>query len=465
MIILIAVGVVVFLLVLWFLPERQLASWKDKIPDPDWLKLKNETRATLAQILGGALVLSGAYFTYANMKDTERIADSTLEISRASLNATQSSQLAERFTKAIGQLSQSQENNQPGHKPDQQSSLAVRLGGIYALEQIYSGPDNNSKEYHLPIVQIFTAYIRDKALWREREQAILEDQKKQTPTCESDIQSATSRSATKGTLAIRTPIGLDLETIIGFLAHRKWASEEQENNYLDLHGVDLGGLGQATLAGANFDRADLSQAFLEHVRLPGAQLRNVNLKRAHLEGADLTNAVLAGAVLTNVQMEHARLEAAHLENADLSDAQLKGAILSGAYLQKAVLAHAYLENADLSGAHLEEAELVSEANLKGATLSGAYLNGAHLSGACLAGAHLENAHLNGAYLSKANMKGTTLAGTDLTGALLDGAQLQDTDLSGTVGLTWDQLSRAHIDDTTKLPLPLEERRRQEQTAK
>jgi hypothetical protein len=90
-----------FWLLLWKLPQWQVATvpaMKDRID------LESQSRQTLAQIVGGAVLLVGLYFT------------------AQTLRTTQESQITDRFTKAIDQLGK--------------DNLAVRLGGIYALERI-----------------------------------------------------------------------------------------------------------------------------------------------------------------------------------------------------------------------------------------------------------------------------------------------------------------------------------------
>ncbi len=64
-----------------------------------------------------------------------------------------------------------------------------------------------------------------------------------------------------------------------------------------------------------------------------------------------------------------------------------------------------------------------------------------LAHADLAEAHLRGAHLAGAFLREA----------DLGGAHLTGAKLGGADLRGAVGLTHEQLRRAHLSDATTLP--------------
>jgi len=69
------------------------------------------------------------------------------------------------------------------------------------------------------------------------------------------------------------------------------------------------------------------------------------------------------------------------------------------------------------------------------------LHGANIRGANLRGANLNEAHLEGAYLYQAHLEG----------ASLEGAYLWGTDLEGAIGLTKEQIKKAHIDKKTKLP--------------
>ncbi len=81
----------------------------------------------LAQILGGAALLSGLYFTWR-----------TLQVNREG-------QITERYTRAIDQLGKTDDD---GNK-----LFEIRVGGIYALERIAK----ESEEDHWPIMEVLTA--------------------------------------------------------------------------------------------------------------------------------------------------------------------------------------------------------------------------------------------------------------------------------------------------------------------
>jgi len=130
---LIVSGVIPLLWVLlWKLPQWQVAyvfNVKDRVD------LESKSRQTLAQILGGAVLLGGLFFT------------------AQTLLTTQEGQITERFTRAIEHL---------GDK----ERLTVRLGGIYALERIA----RDSAKDHWQIMEVLTAYVREHSS-REEEQA------------------------------------------------------------------------------------------------------------------------------------------------------------------------------------------------------------------------------------------------------------------------------------------------------
>src|SRR5262249_46526201 len=92
-------------------------------------KIENEVRDMLLKVLGGFFLIIGAYFTWRQ------------------LTIAREGQITDRFTKAIGQLGD--------------EKLAIRLGGIYALERIA----RDSERDHWPIMEVLTAYVRHHAPW------------------------------------------------------------------------------------------------------------------------------------------------------------------------------------------------------------------------------------------------------------------------------------------------------------
>ncbi len=230
----------------------------------------------------------------------------------------------------------------------------------------------------------------------------------------------------------------------GFL--EAWNEERQSQldalSPLDLRGRDLriakangAFLANADLLGAHLEGAGLRRASLEGATLQFAHLKRAALQFSHLEAADLGGAHLEGADLLRAKLQGAVLWGAHLESTNLRGSQLYGADLRFAHLKRAVLRLAHLKRADLGGAHLEGADLRS----------------VHLGSANLRHAHLEDADLRFAHLEDANLKDARLKGASLQGATLAHALIHGADITGSLGLTQNQLNTVLGSDDTKLP--------------
>jgi Pentapeptide repeats (8 copies) len=84
-------GLCLMVLMLWKVPKRQALGVQDI---KDRLTVENAARQTLAQIIGGAVLIAGLFFTWANLKITQETATKNQEITREG-------QITDRFTKAI----------------------------------------------------------------------------------------------------------------------------------------------------------------------------------------------------------------------------------------------------------------------------------------------------------------------------------------------------------------------------
>ena len=224
---LVVLAVLVFavLLVLWLLGQIALGG-----------------QVTLVQIITGLLVLAGLYWT------SRRVV------------ATEEGHITERFTKAIEHLGA--------------DKMAIRLGGIYALERIAK----DSEKDHGPIMEVLTAYVRENA-----------------PRQEEDISTSPAKMPT------------DIQAILTVIGRRETTGENRGNGFLDLTHTQL--------AGANLQAANLS---------------GVNLQGATLQGAILYEANLAPAILSEAKLFGAIFQAADLRGAYLGLADLGGAFLSEA---------------------------------------------------------------------------------------------------------------------------------------
>ena len=272
--------------------------------------------------------------------------------------------------------------------------LAVRLAGIYALQNLArEHPD----EYHTQTMRLFCAFVR-------------------LPTRDQSLESGQAAIRPGSLLGLRQ----DVESIMGAIGSRERARiavERRVELRLDLRGADLREvqiLG-ADLSQAMFQHSELSGAWLANVDLTDASLVDANLSRAqfydvNLTGTNLWSANLSGAMLQDAQMGGRR----NLHNVNLTGANLGGANLSEGILQNATVAKAWLERANLAGANFQGADLFQ----------------ARLMRADLFGTDFLDANLTGANMSEANVSG---------------AQFSNNGLQAAKGLTQEQLDKAQSD--------------------
>jgi len=110
---------------------------------------------------------------------------------------------------------------------------------------------------------------------------------------------------------------------------------------------------------------DVSEAFLQGLRLEKATLIRANFHNADVRNGALMRSNLADATLAGANFRNADLHGSSLRGADLSDTDLEGANLEGADLSGSSL-----ENADLRGARLREMRWEKISSVKMANLAG-----------------------------------------------------------------------------------------------
>ncbi|HEY6248387.1 MAG TPA: hypothetical protein VI685_00410, partial [Candidatus Angelobacter sp.] len=122
----IGMAIILAAIALWKVPAWQVAQ-VDGLDSKGRFDRVNEARKTLAQIVGGTLLLIGFYATWKG------------------IGLSREGQITDRFAKAIEQLGA--------------AKAGVRVGGIYALERIAK----DSERDHWTVMEVLTAYIRDNA--------------------------------------------------------------------------------------------------------------------------------------------------------------------------------------------------------------------------------------------------------------------------------------------------------------
>jgi len=253
------------------------------------LTLENEFRKTVAQTIGGLLVLGGLFFTWGQLSAT-----------RESISISQQVFLTDRYSKAIDQLG----SNNP----------QIRLGGIFSLEKLASG----SKEYISVVNKVLATYIRQKS--------------KDTSTYAfEEIQAAV------GIISFR-------ETNRDYLIDDDHGVNIS-NSLLKATNFDNARLAHAKMVNSiftesTFTNADLSNVSGMEADFSKTNLTNSNLSQSNFYGGSFEQSIMKGSVIKNSNFQLVNLSEANLINcdlngSDLSDANLYGTILYGTDLSKA----------------------------------------------------------------------------------------------------------------------------------
>ena len=236
-------------------------------------------RKTIAQILGGAAVLAGIYFTWQQVI------------------VSREGQITERFTRATEQLGS--------------NKMEVRIGGIYAFRRI---AENSREDFH-PVVGILGTFIRGNAP-RDR-----------------DAEEYTSEIIYPHSATPEPPA--DIVAALGALVYL--SRECDEGIFLDLHGTNLEGAAfgingnykPVFLFNTNLQYASLIEVSMPNARFSDSNLRGAIIEHANLNGADFQNAQLNDAVIVNeVDLSGADFESAQLNGALLCEVNLRGANLT-----------------------------------------------------------------------------------------------------------------------------------------
>lgn len=257
----------------WYLAPQSFQERKDFIQ-------------TAAQILGGSALLIGLFFTWRNLRATEKNLAISQENATKTIEVSLESQITARFSKAIEHLGS--------------EDLHVRLGGLYALERIAKESDRD----YWPIIEIITSYIRVRSPWTEEKDA------------EPPI---TDRYPSK--------LPIDIQAAITILSRRQHSYEKGESERLDLSGTDLR---QVRIDRANFSKADFSRAHLDGAIIVSSNLKAASFIEGSIRKAWVANSDMSGAVLWEARGEESWFSLTNLKGATLDNAHFEGAYLRDA---------------------------------------------------------------------------------------------------------------------------------------
>ena len=282
----------------WWWPRWQVNLLALEIRDPKArADVEDKFRKTVGQLLGGAAVLCGAWLAFLQFSQQQQTAQSQITPQQ---QAARDLLVSNQVSKGFEQLAS--------------DKMAMRLGGIYALEGVMNVSER-PEQYRGPVLEMLCAFVREYTI---------------------------------GKTVFEKP-AIDIQAALTVIGRRK--------------GQELPDLAKANIPGANLSGANLSGADLDSAHLNSAYLSGANLSGANLLGANLTGANLTGANLGLADLNGAYLSGANLSGANLSGANLSGVNLRGADLTGANLRSANLRGANLSVAYLIRADLTDAKNL------------------------------------------------------------------------------------------------------
>jgi uncharacterized protein YjbI with pentapeptide repeats len=236
-------------------------------------------------------------------------------------------QVAERYTKAVEQLSS--------------SSPLARVGAIYSLESVLA----EAPGYHASIVRTLAAFLRVNTRTAGDPPAVPAE----------DVNAAMT------VLARRPERREDFQiNLRGVILRGLDLCDRDLPGPARLHQVNLA---ESDLRGANLNQADLSEAVLDGADLSGVIAGSAGFERARLARANLTDATLPDARFQKAQLDGAILDHAHLNHADLTDAWLDEAQVHETSFNRAIMTRTSLGATDLSSCNLLRKNQVLVADL------------------------------------------------------------------------------------------------------
>ncbi len=290
------VGAVLFVILaagaLWLIPDP-LVGWttrfgpvRRELEAGEYVVAVGAARQSVLLAVGGVLAVITLLFT--KQRDVVAVLRHQLD---------QDANWTARYSEAIRQLGDA-------------GTLAVRLGGIYALQRI--GED--SERDRSTVLEVLAAFVRDKS-------PLLTDTSRAPKAPTTDVAAANQ--------------------CIGRLTR-----------LLDPEGGFILELDHVHLAVVRWEHATLSHAMLMGSQLYGARLHHATLRGTRCHGATFLGAEMQFADCRGADFTGADFRSAYLDNGDFSGAEMVGAKLANARMNGTILANANLRGADVSGTDL-----------------------------------------------------------------------------------------------------------------
>lgn len=228
-----------------------------------------EQRKDYAQIL--ATVAAGTAL-FAQVVLTRRNIQVSRDIATEKADSDREGQITERYTRAIDHLGN--------------ETMAIRLGGIYALERIAK----DSSKDNVTIMEVLTAYVRehcysmsrlDTQLWRVREEM-------KNPTLTLEHMDAYRREESALVVTI-TRSNTDIRATLDVIGRRNMAYEAMTGPVpLNFSGIVIRGL----FFGIHFENAGFYNSTLREVYFGFSRLERAAFRKARVENVKFVSVVL-----------------------------------------------------------------------------------------------------------------------------------------------------------------------------
>src|SRR5712691_2726962 len=246
----VVVSVIAALAFWWWCPRWQVNRLALEIRDPKArADVEDKFRKTVGQLLGGAAVLFGAWLAFLQFSQQQQTAQSQIKQQQ---QAARDLLISNQVSKGFEQLAS--------------DKMAIRLGGIYALEGVMNTSER-PEQYRGPVLEMLCAFVREYTIGK----------------------------------TVSEKPAIDIQAALTVIGRRK--------------GQELPDLAKANIPGANLSGANLSGADLDSAHLSGANLLGANLTGANLSGAKLSRVDLTGADLTGANLGLGDLNGAYLSGA------------------------------------------------------------------------------------------------------------------------------------------------------
>lgn len=354
--------IVLYLCIIWFIPEQYVFYFFKFPQDKDKLDAIKDIRILLVNIGAGILALIGIYLTW---RRTEAL-DKKNEIDKTN---NENNLILQQFSKA-SELFTNTDN------------IAARLSGIYLFEKIM----NNNVEYHWQIVELLTAYLREKRnnhkydveiSKKSDHQNIINDEDTDTDyyTIIVDFDVDENDEVHEITKSYyRVPIEKDIQAIITILGRRNRkieldidtgkrieelyseflsAVKKKDDREIKRKRRILDNLKTIDLSNVNLYGADLSNTHFEHSHCFSTHFVKSNCFAAHFEMSAFYDSHFENSYCKEIHFENTYFNQTHFENADLEKAFFKTTNLISSYFQNASCYKTYFTDTILNEVNFE----------------------------------------------------------------------------------------------------------------